>query len=172
MDLILCAQCEKNKTALTCGICTCAVCKSCAKILEPEEFAFEPELSPEIKHGVFCHPCFIDKVAGPLNEYFEILETAKNIDVYFKDQGKETRLVRRKEKPVTVPLCDDRDEVVMKLAFVAAKGGFDSVVDVDLRSEKVHHGGYVKSVWKGTGVPANAKGKVINTDKSIWHNPN
>ncbi len=172
MDMILCSDCQKNETALNCGMCACAVCKSCAQFLEPESFEFAPSVTPEIKHGVFCQTCYGDKVAQPLAEYFDVLETAKNIDVYFKDQSKETRLVRRKEKPVSVAPCDDRDDVVMKLAYFAALGGFDSVVDIDLKSEKVFIGTYSKLVWKGSGVPAQAKGKVINTDKSIWHNPN
>lgn len=170
MDMILCSDCQKNKTALVCGMCACAVCKSCAHFLEPESFAFAPAVTPEIKHGVFCQDCFSEKVAGPLAEYFDVLETAKNIDVFYKDQSKETRLVRRKEKPVSVAPCDDREDVVMKLAFYAALGGFDSVVDIDLKSEKVHVGTYSKLVWKGTGVPAHAKGKVINTERTAWPN--
>lgn len=172
MDLVICPKCERNKTALSCGICESAICKSCAQFLEPESFAFQADVSPALKHGTFCMDCYDSQVAGPVSEYFTILEAAKNIDVFFKNQGKETRLVRRKEKPVSIAACDDRDEVVMRLAFIAAAGGFDAVVDIDLKSEKVRDGSYQKLLWKGTGVPANAKGKVVNNDKSIWHNPN
>jgi hypothetical protein len=155
---------------LTCGLCACAVCKSCAEILAPEAFAYAD--APEFAAGAFCRGCYDEKVAGPLNDYFETLESAKNVDVFFKKQGKETRLVRRNEKPLSVADCDDEDEAVLRLAFQAALGGFDSLVDVDLKSEKVRDGSYQKLVWRGTGVPAKAKGKVITTDKSIWHNPN
>ncbi len=60
----------------------------------------------------------------------------------------------------------------MRMAFAAAKAGYDSLVDVELKAEKWRDHAYQKSVWHGTGVPANSKGKVITTDKSIWHNPN
>jgi hypothetical protein len=172
MEQQSCSQCEKSKSVLTCGFCACTICKKCAQILEPESFAFAVDLSSELKHGTFCTSCYEEKVSEPLAEYLSVLETAKNIDVFYKNQGKETRLVRRKEKPVVIEPCIDRDEVVMRLAYQAALGGFDSVVDIDLRSHKVHDGGYQKQLWRGSGVPANTKGKVINTDKSIWHNPN
>ncbi len=102
MDRVLCSQCEKNQTALICGCCANSVCKSCAEILPDEAFAYATDLAPELKHGTYCRPCFDEKVATELFKYEETLEVAKNIDVFFKTQGKETRLVRRKEKPVQV----------------------------------------------------------------------
>lgn len=104
--------------------------------------------------------------------YFETLETAKNINIFFKNQGKETRLIPRKERPLHIEACDDREDVIMKLAFHAALSGFDSVIDIELKSEKVRNGSYQKLIWRGSGVPANSKGKIITTDKSIWDNPN
>lgn len=170
MEVQTCSHCERNQTAILCGLCQDHVCKSCARILSPESFALAP--SAEFSHGAYCSPCYDGNVAAPLAEYFDTLETAKNIDVYFKNQTKETRLVSRKEKPVKIAGCPDRDEVVMRLAFHAATHGFDAVVDIDLKSEKIREGSYQKLIWRGTGIPTNAKGRVITTDKSVWHNPN
>jgi len=172
MQLNPCSQCHKNQTVLTCGICACAVCKSCAQILEPGSFSFSRQIPEAWKSGTFCGPCYEAEVAAPLAEYFEILERAKNIDVYFKKQGKETRLIKRTEKPVSISARDDRDEVVMGLAFLAAEGHFNAVVDVDLISEKVGVGSYQKLQWRGRGVPAKVDARMVVHDKSIWHNPN
>jgi hypothetical protein len=173
METVLCSVCEKNQTAMKCGLCEVAVCKRCAYMMNSGEFQFLAKIPAALSHPAYCSTCYHAEVEGPLAQYNEVLERAKNIDVFFKNQGKETRLVKRTEKPVVVQECFDKDEIIMRLAFFAAQAGFNSLVDVDLISEKVRPGGsYVTSKWRGTGIPANTSEKTINHDKSIWHNPN
>jgi hypothetical protein len=78
---------------------------------------------------------------------------AKEVMVFFKTQSEETRLIRRVEKPFQVSDCVDRDEVIMRLAFLAAENNFNALVDVSVLSEKVRNEGYQTTKWKGTGVP-------------------
>lgn len=172
MDSVICSQCDKNKTVLSCGLCHQAVCKSCVEMLDSEAFAYDEALAAEFKHGAYCRPCFDEKLAPALAEYEERLEKARNVDIFFKKQGKETRLIRRMEKPVKIEKCPDRHELIMRLAYAAVCRGYESVIDIDLKSEKVRDGSYQKLIWRGSGVPAHTKGKVITTDKSIWDNPN
>ncbi len=168
----LCSLCQKNETALTCGVCASAACKYCAHILEHDAFLFVPDLAPELKHGVYCNTCFDARVAGELERYNECMERARNVECFFRTQGKESRLIKRVAKPVTVAECFDRDELLMRLAFCAARSNFNALVDLDLVSEKVGKGSYQKLKWKGTGTPANATARSVVHDKSIWHNPN
>ena len=168
----LCGFCQKNKTSLQCGICACSTCKYCARILQADAFLLLAEIPPEFKHGVYCNSCYETRVAAELERYHECLERARNVDCYFRTQGKEARLIKRVEKPVTVEECFDRDELLLRLAFIAARGNFNALVDVDLVSEKVGKGSYQKLKWRGKGTPSNTNARTVVHDKSIWHNPN
>lgn len=86
-----------------------------------------------------------------------LLEKAKNVDTFDKKQGSETRLIKRVEKPLKVTECDDREETLLRLAFLAAKKGYDTLVDVDIQSQKVGNKTYKKLVWNGTAVPVDIK---------------
>lgn len=172
MELKPCQVCQKNETAVKCGICEDSICKYCAHILEADAFKYKPALVEKFKHGIYCPSCYFKDVEGELEEYERTLEQAKNIDVFFKKQSKETRLVRRQEKPIKIEKVLDRDELIMRLAYVAAESKYNALVDVDLTSEKVKHGSYQHQLWSGKGTPANVKSNPAERDKSLWHNPN
>jgi hypothetical protein len=53
----------------------------------------------------------------------------------------------------------DRDEALLRLAFFAAQGNYNSLVDVELTSEKVRNGGYQTLKWRGVGVPVHVNKK-------------
>ncbi len=168
----VCGSCQKNNTSLQCGICAVASCKYCAHILEHDAFLFWPEVPADLQHGVYCNSCYDTRVAAELENYNECLDRARNVDCFFRTQGKESRLIKRVEKPVTIKECFDKDELLMRLAFIAAKRNYNALVDVDLVSEKVGVGSYQKLKWKGTATPANATARSVVHDKSILHNPN
>lgn len=84
-----------------------------------------------------------------------MLAKARNVGIYFKDQGKETRLLKRSEKPVRVLDCPDREETLLRLAFLAVKAGFIGLLDVDIVATKVRDGAYQTSSWSGSGIPSN-----------------
>lgn len=89
--------------------------------------------------------------------YDRMMEQAKNIHVYEKTQGKETRFIKRGKELYKVVDCPDRSQAVLRLAFFAAGDGYNALVDVNLSSEKVRDESYQKLKWSGTARPANIK---------------
>jgi hypothetical protein len=149
-----CSGCGKSKAALHCGNCSAVICKYCAVFLEEERVSFFAKVPDLLKHATYCGPCWDRHVAPALIEYDELMNKARQVSVFNKSQGKETRLVKRIEKPVSVSDCKDHDETVMRLAFFAAQLNFNALVDVNLTYKKVKMDGYQTTVWSGTGVPA------------------
>ena len=88
-----------------------------------------------------------------MQQLVDMLEQAKNVAMFYKDQGKETRRMSRVEKPLTVDNCLDKNDMILRLAFRAIEAGFNTLVDVDLVSQKVRNGNYQHLVWSGTAVP-------------------
>ncbi len=131
-----------------------------------------PAIPPELSHTVYCEGCYHGKVAGPLADYNQDLESAKEILVFFKNQGKETRLIKRLEDPIQVENCLDHQDVVMRLAFLTLKAGYNGMVDIVISSEKVRTGNYQTLKWKGVGIPARIRADKLLRDKSLEQTPN
>lgn len=149
-----CMTCQSPKANLKCGVCDSTVCKSCAHFVDEESLIFMQPVPPQLLHDAYCSVCF-DQTVEPIQaRYRETIERAKNVNVFFKTQGKETRFIRRSEKPLKIANCPDRDETLLRLAFLAAQAGFNALIDVDISSEKVRLGGWQTSKWQGTGIPA------------------
>lgn len=172
MEKVICSVCQKPKATLDCGLCQCSICKYCAQILEEDAFSFSAQIPQDLSHQVYCGPCFDGQIASEIEKYNQIMEKAKDIQVFFTTQGKETRLIKRTEDPIQVLHCKDRDETILRLAFLAAQAGFNGIIDVNIVSEKIKNGHYQTSQWSGTAVPAHVKPEKLVRDKSIWHNPN
>lgn len=126
----------------------------------------------ELNHTAYCQTCYNQKIVPAIEAYTQMMDQAKNILVYEKSQGKETRLIRRIEKPVKIVNCPDRQEAMLRLAFFAAEANYNAIVDVDLVPQKVRTGSYQTTLWSGTGIPANVSSDRIVKDRSIWSNPN
>ncbi len=152
-----CSICEKAKSMMECGLCKAALCKYCAQFLEEESFSFLKVIPSELSHAVYCGSCFAEKVAPELEIHQQLLERAKNIIVYESNQGKETRLMPRHEKPFIVKDCADREETLLRLAFFAAQANYNAIIDVSLTSVKVKTGSYQTTKWSGTAVPVNLR---------------
>lgn len=170
MEKSVCCTCQKPKATLQCGHCKEAVCKNCAQFLEEGSFSFLAKIPEHLSHGIYCSPCFDSQVSNELAEYNHTMELAKDIHFFEKDQGKETRFFNRKEKTLKVENCADREEALLRLAFFAAKAGFNTLIDVDVTYEKVVSGTYKTHVWKGSGVPTNVAESRLNR-KSNLKNP-
>ena len=172
MEKPVCCTCQKPKATLQCGICVSDVCKNCAQFLDAGSFSFLKVLPKELSHTTYCMNCFDKEVAPALANYETTMAAAKEIQVFEKTQGKETRLIKRTEKPVEVLDCPDREETMLRLAFLAAALGFNAIIDADIRSEKVKVGGYQSTKWSGKALPANVSNRQLVKDRSIWQNPN
>ncbi len=141
--------------------------------MDGDAFAFEAKVPVELTHAIYCSPCFDQKVAGPLADYQEVLELAKNVYVFTKSQSKETRLIKRKLPAVRVESCDDHDETVMRLAFAAVKTGCNAIVDVDVVAKKEKEGTYQTTKFNGTALPVKVdSGKMDASMELVNTNPN
>ncbi|UOF00658.1 hypothetical protein [Bdellovibrio reynosensis] len=154
-----CAICHSPKAPHTCGICSDSLCKNCAQFLEEDTFSFMRKVPEQLKHNVYCSPCYSSQVEPAIAKYDDMMKQAKNLEVYFKDQGKETRNFKRDVPSYKIPKCTDREETLLRLAFFAVEDGYNALIDVDLRSEKIRNGSYQTLNWSGTALPANTKAR-------------
>jgi hypothetical protein len=148
-----CCSCLTPKATLKCGLCQDSVCKKCAQYLDEESFSFLEKVPADLSHTVYCRGCFEAKVAEPLENYNQAVEKAKNISIYLKDQSKESRLLKRKELPVRVTSCADREELILRLAFLAVQANYNGLVDVDIVGKKIRNGAYQTQEWSGSAIP-------------------
>lgn len=155
MKSAICSSCRLPKANLTCECCQALQCKSCAQKLKKDSFSFLTTLPKELSHQIYCGRCFDQKVAPALAEYETHLRKARNVNVFFKTQSEETRLMRRSEKPIKVSGCEDKDETLLRLAFLAAQANFNTLIDVVITSEKVRMEAYQTTRWNGSAVPIN-----------------
>jgi hypothetical protein len=122
--------------------------------LEANRLSFLVSIPSELNHGAYCGPCFSEIVAPQVKDYDECLEKAKLITVFAIADSKLTRNFKRKEKPFKVNDCADRDEALMRLAFLTVKAGFNALIDVNIESKKIRSGTYQTTLYFGTGIPA------------------
>ncbi len=156
MDSTACSQCQKPKATFQCQSCQTPLCKKCAQFIDQDDFSFLGRMPEGLSSGAYCGPCYSAKVQAAVDSYSRTMAQAEEITVFEKDQGKETRLFSRLEKPVRIENCADRAETVLRLAFLAALQGFNGLIDVDVTYAKVHTGGsHQKHSWHGTGIPLN-----------------
>jgi len=123
-----------------------------ALFVDDESFALLE--TPPVAPGAYCPACYDQQVWPALSEYNEQLERAKNVNMFYLSQSKESRFVRRIEKPISVKDCVDRQDAILRLAFIAVRAGKNALVDVDLSSSKIRNGGYQTSSWSGRAIPA------------------
>jgi hypothetical protein len=145
-----------SQTAFKCLVCECSLLKGDVQFVAEDTFSFS-SVSGKGLAGTYCMSCFDDRVTPELERYNLLMEKAKDVNVFFSSQSKESRFVRRTEKPIKVVDCQDRDEAVLRLAFLAAEAGKNSIVDVDLSSVKVMNGNWKSLRWSGLAVPANIR---------------
>lgn len=138
-----------------CQCCQKEIPKKERQFVDDETFAFFDQLPEGVNEGIYCFECFALHVQPALDRYSEILEAAKNVNMFYLTQSKESRFVRRLEAPITVADCTDKDETILRLAFKAVLAGKNALLDVDLKSHKILDGRYQTSIWSGRAVPAN-----------------
>ncbi len=85
------------------------------------------------------------------------MEAARNVRILLKGKGKSVRAlaVKKQEPPFVIKACPDYDELILRLAFLAAENNFNILVDVDIKSEKVRNAAYVHLIWNGSAIPSN-----------------
>lgn len=154
MDSV-CSSCRLPKAHLICECCQASVCKKCSQVLRKDSFSFLNPVPTELTYRTYCGACFDEKVVPALDSYESLMEKAKNVIIFFRSASEETRLIRRSEKPMKITEGSDRDETILRLAFMAAQAGFNALLDVEVTPEKVRNRGYQTTKWQAFGIPTN-----------------
>lgn len=149
-----CSICSK-KTQKQCGICEAYSCPTCSDTLESNFFRYLEDCPEELTHNYYCHSCYVEHVEPAFHAYNEILERAKEMQVYFKKKhSKLVRLFKKAQKSISVVDSPDYDDMILHLAFLSAKLGFNTIINVETSSRKVHNGSYKTILHSGTATPA------------------
>jgi len=149
-----CCVCSQPKATTLCRECSGHACKSCTEFVDVNRFSFFAPPANKEHAGSYCLTCYQAKVAPVAEQYDSLMAQAEDVSVYFIEQSKETRLIKRTEKKLRITDCADRDETIMRLAFRAVEGGFNTLVDTDLVYEKHREGSFKIAHWSGTAMPA------------------
>ena len=149
-----CESCRSPDADLRCENCDKALCEDCVLELEHDAFFYMPKKLEVLSHKQYCRFCMDDVVEPELQKYNELLDKAKETFVFFTTQKKEIPLIRKTKEKLSVVECVDRDETILRLAFMAAERGMNAVIEVEVSAQKIRNHAHHKHLWQGTGVPA------------------
>jgi hypothetical protein len=167
MEPKTCSACRKPKASLTCGVCEESFCKKCSENVSTDEFRFLSEVPEILTRKIYCQSCHDQEVLPEKERYEEILARAKEIFVFFKTQRKQIPLIRKSKIPIKVETCDDRDETILRLGFLAAEQNHNAIIEVDVNARKVRNEGYQTSIWSGTAFPADVDGSKVEQEDQL-----
>lgn len=115
-------------------------------------------MAPELQHSYYCAPCHSESVEPQLTSYQEIMERAKAVYFFFDTRKHAIPLLAKAKSAIEVKSCVDRDETILRLGFLAARLGFNAIVDAEVNHEQVRNHAFQKTSWSGRGWPANVDG--------------
>ena len=152
----ICISCRKPDPQYDCGVCGEGICKKCEEFLEVGSFSFLEKVPATLTHSHYCPACYQAEVAPALERYNETMEAARAVFVFFTSHKRPPHAVRLGQEKIRVENCDDRDETVLRLAFLAAERGGNALIDAEVVSEKlrIRGGAYQTSRWKGSAFAA------------------
>jgi len=165
-----CTMCDKAKAPYQCGCCNDTLCKSCVQFMPDEAFQFVTNRAKEISHNYYCNPCFDLNVVPALAEYEEIAERARQIAVFDVTQGKETRFIKRLERPMVLETGVDAQDITIRLAYMAAEKNYNAIVDLDIKAIKVRDGSYQTTAYSGKAIPVILDTRKLMKDRSLRTN--
>ncbi len=149
-----CINCRRTRISHECGLCQAPLCKSCEKFLPGESFAYLPEVPAELSHAFYCPDCHQEHVQPALADYEEKLAQAREMYFFFNTQRSFLPVLKKHTEPIRVENCEDRDETILRLAFLSAQLGYNCVVEAEVKSTKTRNGNHLKHFWTGTAFPA------------------
>jgi len=162
----LCISCRRSKkNSVSCGVCNETVCKDCDTFIESSSFSFLKTIPEILTHRHYCANCFEAHVQAALEAYNETMEQARKIYVFFTTQRRALPILKKAKLVESVTNCEDRDETILRLAFFAAQEGYNALIETDVTSTKIRNGGHQKTIWKGSGIPAQ-----VDAEKLERHN--
>lgn len=150
----VCETCRKPEASVECPLCQNSICEDCVLAPAPGAFSLLPVIPKKLAHTKYCRFCFDEHVEPEFVKYQETLEKAENVFVFFTTQRKEIPLIRKVRDLLEVTDCPDRDETILRLAYMAAAKDFNAVIQVEVEHEKIRNHAFQKTRWKGRGFPA------------------
>ena len=159
-----CETCRTPKTTQHCRLCEAGLCKRCAMNPPAGAFRYLKDVPAELTHPVYCQSCFTETVEPALTDYESTLEAAREVFVFFTTQKAHIPLLSKSHERVSVDSEEDRDALILKLAYLAALEGHNALIECDVRSEKVRNEGYQHSVWRGSAIPATVDASRLDRD--------
>ncbi|MBX7149090.1 hypothetical protein K1X76_08380 [bacterium] len=150
-----CSSCLKSnlKQSYTCSLCHHILCKNCTQFLDNTSFSFLEIIPDNLKHSTYCGSCY-DSTVAPAQETYNItLKKAENLFLFDKGD-KQVPLIKRSNGKITIENCEDKQNAVLKLAFLAAQKKFNAVVDIERFTKKLNKSGYQTTLYGITGYPA------------------
>lgn len=161
-----CAICNASKAPQTCRACESSICKNCVEFVSDETFEYADYTDANSPVGFYCSSCYTTDIVPKVDEYEEIVGRAREVTVFNTTQTKEARLIKRTDMNLKIDECEDKDVLLMKLAYLAAKAGHDTLVDVDLVYTKKRDGSFKLANWAGTAnATTGGRGVVTNSNR-------
>jgi hypothetical protein len=159
LEKTICNQCKKPSVQMNhCPLCKAMSCKSCTLFMQDDAFSFMSLIPDEMSHSQYCIGCFTNIVAPALDNYKMTMARAKKVYIVERAPRKPLPILKKSATTVQVRNCRDREETILRLAFLSAELGFNTVDRVKIRHEKVGNTSYKKLVWHATGIPVELDG--------------
>lgn len=157
-----CSQCQKGKIVSECGLCQSSLCKNCRQTLNPKDFSLLEKIPVEYTHAAYCGACFDQKVNPALLEYQQFETQAQNIYFQSNKYRGNPHVINKYTKTISIAKCDDRRQLILMLAYQAAKLNYNAIIAADIRSKRIYaDGGYGHYEWSGSAIPANINGALF-----------
>lgn len=150
----ICETCRTPDATEECKLCGNALCEDCVMAPPHGTFSLMAKIPTELSYQCYCRFCYDDKIEPEAQKYEELLARAKDIFIFFKTQKREIPLIRKTKEIMKVTECSDRDETILRLAYMAAEKNFNAVIETDVNYAKVRNAGYQTTNWSGTGIAA------------------
>lgn len=149
-----CVDCRRPKTDSNCGVCNGGVCRKCRVFLSEDEFPFVPNRPSELKHTYYCGHCYTQHVEPFKTDYEESIEKAKKVNVIYKNSKSSVRVIRQEKVVARVEDQLGRNEAILNLAFIAARAGYNAIIEVEVASKKIRNEGYQTTSWSARAILA------------------
>jgi hypothetical protein len=158
-----CYYCDSTKGVCDCGLCQKTICKKHREHVPEGTFSFFTVVADVLTKENYCHECYEAHVLPEKVRYDDLMFKAHEAYYLSRAYRGNVRIMKKHIKRVEVNDCDDRREMILRMAFMAAELGYNAVIDAVLESNKVRIGAtknvpgkgtYQTHSWKGSALPA------------------
>lgn len=146
-----CELCQAPKATKTCSECERHVCKNCVEFLEQDKFRFHPAPPSFVGKGVFCTDCYESLVRPEVEKYDEVQARSELVKFVRNSFRGYIPTFRKAKFPVEVKDEAGRGQALLKLKFLCAWEGYDTVINMEVEHSKTRNHGWESKVWAARG---------------------